>query len=298
MKSKKLILPIIIMSLTILAMVIFSVVFCIAKKPVITEGEFEFTITYELDGETHTIEDVMTVRYEGNDGYSNTKYRNYSGKIGSLDRDDVTKFVFKESETECLFLETGLCADCLMGDPKKDCPHSVPMAPQLVYDDEYGMRYRDEETLMAQGARLVSWEYPEPIENEFVFSHMSNMSGEVVVYLLAISLLALIVTIIFVKKEKDLTYNHVDQVSIVFNFLISLIALPFVTICTLLMDIVGGTYRLSHQMLYFSSAVIVICIAASIALRRKGFRKSSFIVQFGGPAFFILLLLFNSIGIF
>ena len=50
MKSKKLLLPTIIISVAILAMAVFSVVSNIAQKPTITKGEFPFSITYELDG--------------------------------------------------------------------------------------------------------------------------------------------------------------------------------------------------------------------------------------------------------
>ena len=58
MKSKKLLLPTIILAVAILATVVYSVISSIAFKPTVTEGEFPFSITYELDGERVTIEDV------------------------------------------------------------------------------------------------------------------------------------------------------------------------------------------------------------------------------------------------
>ena len=58
MKSKKLLLPAIILAVAILASAVYSVVSSIAFKPTVTEGEFPFSITYELDGERVTIEDV------------------------------------------------------------------------------------------------------------------------------------------------------------------------------------------------------------------------------------------------
>ena len=45
--------------------------------------------------------------------------------------------------------------------------------------------------------KLVSFEYPTPIENSFVFSHISYFSGAVVLPTLLIALLALIATIIY-----------------------------------------------------------------------------------------------------
>ena len=75
MKSKKLFLPTIILAVAILATVVYSIISSIAFKPAITEGEFPFSITYELDGERVTIEDVYKVHYVRNDGYADTKSR-------------------------------------------------------------------------------------------------------------------------------------------------------------------------------------------------------------------------------
>ena len=89
--------------------------------------------------------------------------------------------------------------------------------PRIYYYDAQETEYCDEETLAAQGVKLISFEYPTPIENSFVFSHISYFSGAVVLPTLFIALLALIATIIFVKKDKELQYKSVDIVSIVLN---------------------------------------------------------------------------------
>jgi LysM repeat protein len=86
-------------------------------------------------------------------------------------------------------------------------------------------------------------------------------------------LLALIATIIFVRKEKELKYKAVDIVSIVFNWIIGTVYMGFVTIVALLIDIEGGGPELYYQITYFIPAVSVLCIAASVALRRKGYGK-------------------------
>ena len=62
MKNKKLLLPVIILVVAILAIAVYSVCSSIAKKPTVTEGEFPFTITYELDGNEVTISDVYKAR--------------------------------------------------------------------------------------------------------------------------------------------------------------------------------------------------------------------------------------------
>ena len=65
----------------------------------------------------------------------------------------------------------------------------------------------------------------------------------------------------------------------------------FVTFLAILIDIEGGGPDLYYQVTYFIPAVSILCIAASVALRRKGYRKSSLIVQFIGPVIFVLYLL-------
>ena len=70
MKNKKLFIPTIILIAAILASATYMVISSIAKKPTTTEGEFLFSITYELDGETVTINDVYRARFVKNDGFA------------------------------------------------------------------------------------------------------------------------------------------------------------------------------------------------------------------------------------
>ena len=163
--------------------------------------------------------------------------------------------------------------------------------PRIYYYDVQATEYHVYETLAAQGVRLISFEYPTPIENSFVFSHISHFSGAVVLPTLLISLLALIATIIFVKKEKELKYKAVDIVSIVLNFVIGFTLIPFVTILGVFIDIEGGGPELYYQVTYFIPTVITLCTAVSVALRRKGHSVKSLIAGLTGPAVFAVYLL-------
>lgn len=87
MKDKKLFLPAIILAIAVALTAIYLFISSIALKPTVTEGEFPFSITYELDGERVTIEDVYKVRYVGNDGYADTKSRVYAGELKSSGED-------------------------------------------------------------------------------------------------------------------------------------------------------------------------------------------------------------------
>ena len=290
MKNKKLFLPTIILAVAILATVVYSVISSIAFKPTVTEGEFPFSITYELDGERVTIEDVYKVHYVRNDGYADTKSRVYAGELKSSGEDD-TLYTLKKDENTRVELWTRFYADYLMGDTEYDYFDDEPFEPRIYYYDAQETEYQDEETLAAQGVKLISFEYPTPIENAFVFSHISHFSGAVVLPTLLISLLALIATIIFVKKEKELKYKAVDIVSIILNFVICFTLLPFVTILGVFIDIEGGGPELYYQVTYFIPTVVTLCIAASVALRRKGYGVKSLITTLIGPAVFAVYLI-------
>jgi asparagine N-glycosylation enzyme membrane subunit Stt3 len=107
---------------------------------------------------------------------------------------------------------------------------------------------------------------------------------------------ALVLVLIFVKKEKDLVGKDLDNVSIGLNIVIAVVLLPFVSIYGVFIDINGSEAAFSHQMGYLVPAVVVLGLAASISLRRKGYSKGSFIAQFAGPAFFALHLLLSEIS--
>jgi hypothetical protein len=290
MKNKKLFLPAIILAVAILAIVAYSLISSIAQTPAVTEEEFPFSITYELDGETVTIHEIYKVRYSGNDGYADTKTCTYVGEIGDRGEDN-TIYILKQDENTRIELWTQFYADYMMGDTQYDYFDGEDFKPMIYYFDAEETAYHDEETLAAQGVKLISFDYPTPIENSFVFSHLSYFSGAVVLPTLLIALLALAATIIFVKKEKDSIYKTIDIVSIVFNCVIGSIYLAFVTIVALLIDITGGGPELYYQIMYFIPAGSVLCITASVALRRKGYGKSGLITQFVGPAVFAVYLL-------
>lgn len=289
MKNKKLFIPTIILIAAILASATYMVISSIAKKPTTTEGEFLFSITYELDGETVTINDVYRARFVKNDGFANTKSRMYVGEIGNRGENN-TIYTLKEDENTCVELRTNFYPDYLMGDPEYDYFDEEAFEPQIYYYDAEGQEYSDEETLLAQGIKLIGFEYPTPIENSLVFSHISYLSSAVVLPTLIIALLALVAIIIFVKKDKELKYKAIDIVSLVLNFVIGFALIPYISIAAMLIDINGGGPDFYYQVFYFFPLIFVLCIAASIALRRKGYGVKALVTELVGPVVFALFL--------
>ena len=292
MKNKKF-LPAIILGAAVLAMVLYSFISCIAIKPTVTEANFPFTITYELDGKTVVIDEVYKARYVPNDKDDNGKGRVYVGEIGNRGENETIYTLKKEGNTR-LELWTYFYADYMMGDPEYIYFDDFAFEPKLYYFDAEEQEYSDAETLAAHGVKLISFTYPKPIENSMAFSHISYCDSMVVLPVLLIAILAFVAILIFVKKEKESKHKVIDVISIVLNFAIGIILFPFTTILALLIDIEGGGPELYYQVTYFIPSFIVCCLGASVALRRRGHGVISLLTQLAAPVFFAVYVLVYS----
>ena len=291
MKNKKLFLPTIILAVAIVLTMISAVVAGIALKPKVTEGEFPFSITYELDGETVTIKDVYKVQYEKLGGY---KTRMYSGEIGNRGKDN-TIYVLKKNDSGRVELWTHFYPDYLMGDSEYDYYDDEAFEPKIYYYDAQETESHDEETLAEHGVKLISFEYPEPIKNSLTFSHFVFPEGAVIFPSIVIAFLAWLATLIFVKKDNEyIRRKPINIVTIVFNFIVGLVVLPIFTIFAGLLSALGDIGNIMNLVLYLLPALTILCITASIGLRRKLYAKSALIVQFIAPAIFAVILIISS----
>lgn len=210
--------------------------------------------------------------------------------IGNIGRADATDYTIEDGENSLLILNTNFQPDYMMGDAEYDPYEFDSFAPAFIYYGIDGEMITEVEELEAMGAKIIDYQYPEPIENTLVFSHISILSGETVVGpTVLISLLALLAIIFLVKKEEGLVSTPFDVCSFILNIIIGVVATPFLAVISVLVDITGDNDNLLCQSMYFTGALTVLGIAASIALRRKGYSKAAFIVQFAGPALFALL---------
>ena len=156
--------------------------------------------------------------------------------------------------------------------------------------DILAQEYEDQEHLAPYDVKIIDWEYPQPIENTFVFSNITRLTYNNVLPALAVSLLTLVVCMIFVRKDQGLTFGVVDKIPVIANFIIALIVLPFLTLVCCFIDINGNGAGLPCQIAYCVPAITGFGLAASVCLRRKGYKKSGFIAQFAGIIAFALVL--------
>lgn len=259
------------------------------QKPKIAQQEFPFTITYSYQGETQTISDVYVgehvrgAKYLGDDSVA------WYGYIKDHDRLESDFYRIGEVDGQAFFINLNMEPGYLMGDPKYAGSVCQPSGAYHGFDGTNEITVTDPAELAQLGLSIVSWEYPEPIENRFSFGGIS-LSSEATMYTAIIAIVALLACMILIKKEKEIVYRKMDKVSIVLNFLIAIVVFPFIFMVSALSEIVADT-SIWQQILYFAPALTVLGIGASVTLRRLGCKRIGFWSQFAGPVVFALIIL-------
>ena len=295
MKIKNLRIPAILLVGLLVAYAILTVILCYNTKPAISEGEFPFSITYEYRGETGTTSGVIICKYEGSQTIFNEHTRYWSEETVYTEGD----YVVYQDETKTLAVQPGTEEGYLMGDPlysdyhQKHYDMEEPGAYVEYYDYENDISisgYQNEEELAAVGFRVLDFYYGEPIENSFSFSGVTYEPDNII-FFVVLMLIFLLVCIIFVRKDKEYKYSYLDKSCIIVNFIVGIIAVPFISLICTMFGLTGSGYEWIDQCIYNIPSFTILCLALSVMLRRKGYSKQGFFVQFGGILAFVLMLL-------
>ena len=299
MKTKKLRLTMIFLAVTFLAYLVASVLFCYTTKPKVRTGEFPFSVTYEYQGENRTLSGVLKCEYSGSETIFAEHYRYWDQEVVYDNPENLEEpFVVDHNEE----LQTTLCvyenmsAGYFMGDPLYQDYYRnygfegvTPSASYYDYKNEiYLESANEDEILESIGFKIVDYTYAEPIENSFSFSGVRYKADNIMIFV-AISVVFFLLCLIFVRKDKAYCYSRLDKVGIVLNFLVGLVAVPFITILCSMFGIVESDTALINQIMYSIPPISILCLALSVALRRKGYSKSGFLIQFGGILLLVLV---------
>lgn len=293
MNSKKMKLPIIILVIGLILAVASYFFTGIMKEPTIKEHAFDYSVTYSVDGEVKTHKGSYQCSFIGHDGHDDPTLRLYDGvhKIdGNVSESSWFTVVHKDGVELALIIN--LDADYLMGDPDKYEYVSGNEAPHLEAIDAEGYSVEISEVFDAE---IISWEYPEPIENSFEFVGFSRLYSVSMLVMLLVGVLTIIACVIFVKKNADVSYKLLDKLSIIANVMIGVVAISFITIVIFFLPLVMDSDSLMYQVYLCIPALTAFTIAASVALRRKGFTKSGFFVQFVFPVLFFAEIVVESV---
>ena len=140
-------------------------------RPEIKEGKFDFSVTYELNGENKTISGVYVCEYNGTDwALDGGSHRDWKGCIEGGSEDDC----FEIGTTE----DGGAINVCLDFDPDyfmgedvveyKGVPEPYLIVVYPMTEDGALTFINDAETVAEQyGAKIISHVYDEPINNSF-----------------------------------------------------------------------------------------------------------------------------------
>ena len=296
MKIKGLKIPAIIIVIGLVLSLVASLFTNIILTPTVTEHDFNYSVTYKLNGETKTFEGVYKCRFDGYSEGGNPRNRYYTGEY-TVDGQTtpVHSYTIAQKDGAELYIVT-LFNDCyLMGDTKDVDYRSFLEEPYLEALDKEGYPYDEAEMPSEFTAEIISWEYPEPIENTFVFSGFSILHAGSMFAMLLVGLLVMIACIIFVKRDRTVPYKVLDKLSVVLNCVVCFAAIPFITFTTGLLQIIMSGDEIMYQMYLCIPALTAFTVAASIALRRNGFTKSGFFVQLVGPVLFCVPLFLESV---
>ena len=298
MKTKKLSLEKLFLAVMIIAYITATLLFCYTTKPAVADGEFPFSITYEYKGETGTLSGVYVCTYSGSYTLQGEHHRYWNGEAIYDNPEKVENPFLVEQNDELqttLGVHENMYAGYFMGDPQyQDYYTAYGMEspePYVEYYDYINGIYLDdenkEEVLESIDFRIVDFTYAEPIENSFSFSGIRYEADNVIVFI-SVAFVFFTLCLLFIRKDKEYRYSKLDKVGIVFNFLVGIFAVPFISIVCMLFGIVESRIELLNQIIYNIPPFAILCLALSVVFRRKGYRKAGFFIQFGGIVLFIL----------
>jgi hypothetical protein len=137
--------------------------------PEIKEGEFNFILTYVVDGEIDTIEGTYICKFEKLEYYLDGVSRQWTGYIKG--HKDSTTYTLKSTDDAVIKVELDISPEFFMADPhykaneNTDEPKPEPYLYILTSDgaeNEYkGNLY------VGDDVKIISFKYDKPIENTY-----------------------------------------------------------------------------------------------------------------------------------
>ena len=291
MKNNSLKIPALIIAIGFVLALAASMLTGMVREPVITEHDFPFSVTYRLNGETKTLEGVYNCRFSSTGDGTGPLDRYYEGTHVTNTADVYSgAYTIAEADGYELCIVIIFSDSTLMGDPSDA---GMNYDPYLAAMDSEGVEYSEEETKALFDAEIIEWVYPEPINNSFKFTGFSHLHSTSMIAMLLVGILVIVACMIFVKRDKTISYKALDKISRVLNFVMVLAAIPFMTLVAGLMPIYVSGDEFVYQLNLCIPAITAFTVAVSVSLRRKGFTKAGFFTQFVGPVLFCLAIIFE-----
>lgn len=138
--------------------------------PEVQEGRFDFSITYEVEGEVKTYTGVYVCKYEGAHTSLGGHGRDWSAYVENAE--DSLQFPVQTNDEGIIYISFGLSPSYFMADPAFEWGEFEIPEPSiyLVYhsDDPNSCTIDGSLDFMGEyGIRIISYDYPVPIENRY-----------------------------------------------------------------------------------------------------------------------------------
>lgn len=138
-------------------------------KPAIKSGEFDFSVTYEINGETKTVSGVYACEYTGLGFYLDGGFsREWEGHVTDASLEEPIT-IARPEDNATLELRLDFYPDYFMGDASSAKNHEPIPYLAVRYESEDGISFEDGADFIYEEykARIISYDYEEPIENSF-----------------------------------------------------------------------------------------------------------------------------------
>lgn len=256
------------------------------QEPAVKQQEFPFTITYTYRGTTETISDVYVAEHVRTEKYIGDDKIVWSGYVKDRNRLEADFYRVAQEDGKSFSIDLNIEPGYLMGDPGHASDVGYPTGSCHSMEGEAEIVVTAPTDLEQMGFVINSCVYPDPIENSFRYGGIS-LSSEATLYTAIIAVAALLACLVLIRRPARMAFSPMDRLSVVLNFLLAFVAFPFILITAALSEIVADASAW-QQLLYLAPALTALGIAASVTLRRMGYRVLSFWVQFVGPVVFAL----------
>ena len=140
-------------------------------RPEIKTGEFDFSVTYEWNGETKTVSGVYVCEYNGTDWALDGGYhRDWKGYV-KHDKMETQIEIGTTEDGGVILLSFGFYPEYFMDDPATG-GREVP-EPWLTvshsFADGDGVEILNDAEIIEEtyGVKIISYQYSDPIENTF-----------------------------------------------------------------------------------------------------------------------------------
>lgn len=138
-------------------------------RPEVKEGEFDVSITYEVNGEVKTLDLVYVCEYDGVAVTAEgTYYRAWNGNFVGYEDGEVIPVLETAGGGKVAFCVL-IYPEYFMGEPDYIDDFSPIVLTNYIYYEDGSEMIVDDQELIAEeyGVKVIGCKYSEPIENSF-----------------------------------------------------------------------------------------------------------------------------------